>query len=217
VNSGGTLAATGQVNRVVINTGGTLAPGLFSGVGPLSVNGGLSLAPGANLMVDLQGVDPLMDFDTITVTGGVNLSNANLHVALGYEAVLDSQYQILNNNGASPIVSTFAGLSEGTTFGTTNGTFQITYVGGDGNDIVLTLAATPPAIKSFTSLPNGTKQIIGTGQPGWFAIIEATESLKPPINWEVLDVQIPDGSGIVSFTDTDATNHPVRFYRITAP
>jgi autotransporter-associated beta strand protein len=217
VNSGGTLAATGLVNHVQVNLGGTLAPGLFSGVGALLVQRGLSFAPGATLAVDLQGVSPSVDFDSIFVIGTVNLSNATLQVALGYDAVLDSEYQIIDNDGADPILGQFAGLPEGAMFLTTNGTFRITYAGGDGNDVVLTLVATPPAINSFSSLPNGSKQILGTGQPGWFALIEATESLSPPVSWELLDVEIPDGSGVISYIDTDATNHPARFYRITAP
>ncbi len=217
VNSGATLAATGQVNQIVVNTGGTLAPGLFSGVGPLIVAGNLSFSPGSTLSVDLQGVTPDVDFDTILAMGSVNLGNANLNVTLGYTAVLDSQYQIITSATLNPILGTFAGLGEGTTFFTGGAACQITYVGGDGNDVVLRLVASPPSIKSFASLPNGSKQIVGTAQPGWFALIEAADSLTPPINWQLLDVQIPDGSGIVSYTDTDATNHPVRFYRISAP
>jgi fibronectin-binding autotransporter adhesin len=215
VNAGATLAVTGLVNHIQVNLGGTLAPGLFSGVGALLPQRGLSFAPGATLAVDLQGVSPSLDFDTIFVNGAVNLSNATLQVALGYDGVLDSEYQIVSSG--FPVLGTFAGLPEGATFLATNGVFQITYTGGDGHDIVLTLVSPPPSIQSFVSLPDGTKQITGTGEPGWFALFEATENLAPPISWELLDVQIPDSSGLVTFRDTDATNYPARFYRITAP
>ncbi len=217
VNSGAMLAATGIVNHVTVNAGGTLAPGLFNGVGVLTVSGGLSFSPGGTLVVDLQGVSPLLDFDTLIVNGTVNLNDATLRVALGYDAVLDSQYQIISNDGTDPVIGTFAGLGEGATFGTTNGTFEITYVGGDGNDVVLTVVSTPPMLKSFARLPNGTMQVTGSGQPGWFVIFEATESLTPPVSWEMLEVEEPDNLGNVTFTDTDTTNHPMRFYRLTAP
>jgi hypothetical protein len=181
------------------------------------VQRGLTFAPGGILDLDLQGVDPLADIDSIFVTGSVNLGAATLHVTLGYDGVIHSQYQVINNDGADPILGTFSGLPEGGTFATANGVFHITYTGGDGNDVVLTLDAIPPAISSFVSLPNGSKQISGVGEPNWFALIEATESLAPPVTWELLDVQIPGSSGLITFTDTDATNHPVRFYRIRSP
>ncbi len=72
-------------------------------------------------------------------------------------------------------------------------------------------------INSVTSLPNGSKQLGGTGQPGTFVMIEATGSLRPAISWEVLDVQLVDGTGQIHYTDTAATNHPCRFYRFTTP
>ncbi len=217
VNSGGTLAVTGQVNHILVNAGGTLAPGLFKGVGALRPQQGLTFSPGSTLAVDLQGVDPSLDFDSIFVPGPVSLGNANLRVALGYDAVLISEYQLISKEGLDPVLGTFAGLPEGATFSTTNGTFRITYIGGDGNDVTLTRVATPPAVLSFTSLPNGSKQIVGIGEPGWFALIEATDSLVPPVSWELLDVQILDDTGTINFIDIDSPNHSRRFYRIRSP
>jgi hypothetical protein len=217
VNAGGTLAAVGMVNHILVNSGGTLAPGLFSGVGSLFVMRDLTMVTGSTLELDLLGVDPVSDIDSISVTGAVNLGNANLSVDLGYEAVLDSEYQVINNDGADPVISSFAGLPEGSTFSASNGMFRITYAGGDGNDVVLTLASALPAIRSLTTLPDGTKQITGAGPSGKFALIEATQSLMPPISWELLDTQLIDDSGQISYVDIDATNYPVRFYRITSP
>lgn len=82
--------------------------------------------------------------------------------------------------------------------------------------MVLASAAKPPSINALTSLPEGVR-LQGKGQPGGFAYIEATDSLCPPIAWEVLDVELIDFSGLFDFTDTDATNHAARFYRATAP
>src|SRR5262249_24114171 len=107
VNSGGTLAATGQVNQIVVNAGGALTPGLFAGVEALVMSGNLTFNPGATLVMDLQGVTPDIDFDTIRVQGAVNLGNANLQVVLGYDAVLDSEYQIITCTTGNAINGTF--------------------------------------------------------------------------------------------------------------
>jgi hypothetical protein len=58
---------------------------------------------------------------------------------------LNSSFEILNNLGSGAISGTFAGLAEGKTFkvkvGSTTMTFKISYVGGSGNDVVITRVA----------------------------------------------------------------------------
>jgi hypothetical protein len=54
-----------------------------------------------------------------------------------------SSFEIVNNEGASPVSGTFSGLPEGATFtvkvGSTTMTFKISYVGGSGSkNVVLT-------------------------------------------------------------------------------
>jgi hypothetical protein len=217
VNSGGTLCATGLVNRIQVNPGGTLSPGLFSGTGALRPQRGLSFSPGSSLLIDLNGVTPSLDFDSMLVTGAVNLSNATLLVTIGYDAVINSEYQIISNDGTDPVAGTFAGLPEGAILMLTNGCVRVTYVGGDGNDVMLTKIADIPEIETFSRLPGGAMHIVAHGEPVWFALIEATSSLSPPISWELIDVQISDLNGLIDFIDSYATNHPVRFYRIGAP
>ena len=47
-------------------------------------------------------------------------------------------FTIINNNGSAPVQGTFNGLPEGAEFAVDGATFKISYVGGDGNDVVLT-------------------------------------------------------------------------------
>ena len=47
-------------------------------------------------------------------------------------------FMIINNNGSAPVQGTFNGLPEGAEFAVDGATFKISYVGGDGNDVVLT-------------------------------------------------------------------------------
>lgn len=50
-----------------------------------------------------------------------------------------STYLILNNTSAGAISGSFAGLPEGTLFNSSGYDWQITYLGGDGNDATVTL------------------------------------------------------------------------------
>ena len=55
----------------------------------------------------------------------------------------DQTYTIISVAGSQPVQGTFKELVEGATF-TQNGVlFKITYKGGDGNDVVLTVLGTP--------------------------------------------------------------------------
>ena len=46
---------------------------------------------------------------------------------------------VINNTSAGPIAGTFANLPDGSTFTTHGNTFQVSYEGGDGNDLTLTV------------------------------------------------------------------------------
>jgi autotransporter-associated beta strand protein len=74
---------------------------------------------------------------TLNVTGTVTLGGKlleiyNLLVPVGTTAT------IIANDGNDAVNGTFAGLPQGTVFGTAAGLFQISYTGGDGNDVTLT-------------------------------------------------------------------------------
>src|SRR5262249_47014075 len=49
-----------------------------------------------------------------------------------------TQFILINNDGVDPVSGTFAGLPEGGTVFVGGAPFTISYVGGDGNDVVLT-------------------------------------------------------------------------------
>src|SRR5262249_20617694 len=75
------------------------------------------------------------------------------------------------------VAGTFAGLPEGATFVAGGQTFQISYTGGDGNDVALTAIplsvspATPPAAAVGTSY---SQQLTGSGGSGSGYIYSAT-------------------------------------------
>jgi autotransporter-associated beta strand protein len=77
----------------------------------------------------------------LTVNGTVDLKSNTLKLALpeGFSPTLGQAFTILDNDAAEPIKGTFAGLPEGATFTSRGVTFGVSYTGGSGNDVTLTV------------------------------------------------------------------------------
>ena len=131
----GVLGGNGRIDGPVIANGGTIDPGLSPGI--LST-GGLLLDAAAVFSVEINGLStPGTDYDQLNVTGTVTLNNATLElvsdlIATGSQQVIT----LIENDGVDPVVGTFGNLPEGA-FVINNGPWQISYQGGDGNDVVL--------------------------------------------------------------------------------
>jgi hypothetical protein len=106
----------------------------------LTVNGNFTETSGGSLAVQLGGTTSSPTFGSLTVTGAVSLGGG-LTVTSTVVPAVGSSFEILDKLSGSAISGTFTGLPEGSTFtvqvGTTTMMFQITYVGGNGNDVVI--------------------------------------------------------------------------------
>jgi hypothetical protein len=144
VQSGATLGGIGTLtNGVTVNAGGTLAPGGSAGI---LNTGNLVLSPGSTLAAEINGTTPGTGHDQVNVTGSVALGGATLSVTLGFSPAPGNTFTIIANDGADAVSGTFSGLAEGAGFNVGGTTFVISYVGGDGNDVVLTAATVVTAI-----------------------------------------------------------------------
>jgi hypothetical protein len=125
----------------------------------------------------------------------------------------------VNNTGLAPVAGTFDNLPEGSLLTNGASVLQLTYTGGDGNDIVLRPPGALQAnLRSLVCLPDGSKQFEIVGSANVTYVIEATaELLSPPeiTPWTPLSTNSTDASGLLLFLDADATNHLQRFYRAT--
>jgi len=146
--SGGTLGGTGSISGNVSVGAATLAPGNGPGV---TTAGGLTLTgPTSVLAIELGGPAVGTGYDQLVIgntgPGAVSLAGGTLNVALTYSPAPADTFMILNKQTAGLITGTFAGLPEGGTL-TANGTpLRISYVGGDGNDVVLSVVPEPASI-----------------------------------------------------------------------
>ena len=133
---GGTLKGTGQVFNVIGLTG-SLAPG--SSLGTLTVGSQLTLASGNTFVTQINGAN-VGSFGQVSVTSGVtSLGGSTLSITSATGLAAGQQITIINNGNTVPINGQFKGLVEGASITVGNTVFTISYKGGTGNDVVLTV------------------------------------------------------------------------------
>jgi len=107
--------------------------------------------------------------------------------------------------------STISGLAEGTAY-----YFAGTAVDGDGDEsefsaeISFTLYPMPITLSAVLA-GGGQFQLAGIGLAGHTYEIQATTNL---VAWETISTQTPDSNGFFGYTDENAANYPLRFYRV---
>jgi autotransporter-associated beta strand protein len=154
VRAGATFTGEAQIPRV-IDIFGTLAPGNGPGV---MTTGNIKFEGGSMLALEIASVAA---FDRIKLTGTISLlGNTALQISLQFDPSdgLD-RFTIIDNDGTDPVSFTgnsrftFGGtpLNEGQRFTAGGQEFQISYAGGDGNDVVLTATPEPSALALFAS------------------------------------------------------------------
>lgn len=166
--SGQTLKGRGRViGKTNASSGSIIEPG-HSAPNTFEQMGDLSMAWGSSLQARIGGKDE-GDYARIELTGAVDLGGATLHIMPhgGYTPVVGDSMMLINNDGSDAVTNVFVSgngshlvagttLSEGTIVSTdflgSGLSARISYVGGTGNDVVLTVFPAPgPPV--FTSDP----------------------------------------------------------------
>jgi hypothetical protein len=92
-------------------------------------------------------------------------------------------------------------------------------VAAGGNSLQLKYLAAPQVVPRVTSVVRaggGALQLGASGGAGQSYILSGSTSLAPA-NWIPLRTNQADVSGLLQFTDPQATNYPQRFYRLSSP
>ncbi len=128
-----TIDTTGNSNVQISNTGA----GIIDVVGDLQLDAGDPM----HLLLNGSGTTVL------TVAGGVSLTGVplNLQLDAAYAPHLGDTITLIDNDGTDAITGHFAGLPEGAPLYVGGVLFRISYVGGTGNDVVLTRVNDGPA------------------------------------------------------------------------
>lgn len=162
VYPGGILGGTGILNAITADAGAMLAPGMSPGC--LS-SGNLTFAEGAVFEAQLGGTTACTEYDQQRVTGTVTLGSATLSTPLwnNYKPAAGNVYTIITNDGSDAVVGTFKNLAEGATYTQDGYVIQVSYAGGDGNDVTLTVKSVPKAPNTgFAPLTNNPLVTLAT-------------------------------------------------------
>jgi CSLREA domain-containing protein len=170
---------TGSLNsdggNVSLNPGTNVFPS-HAGVDVATGTATLSLTSAKDLKIVINNTTLDSGCTQLNVAGLVELNGASLMLSGAYTPVAGDSFTIVNNDAGDAITGTFNGLAEGAVIpnflGSSLGA-KITYTGGDGNDVVLTVVAPQIAVEqpSGNALPYGAasvdfgNQTIGTTSP----------------------------------------------------
>jgi autotransporter-associated beta strand protein len=142
--NGGTLRGTGAIaGAVIVGTGtgrqASLAPGV-QGPGTLVISNLLTFKAAGSYQCELnlagQGRADQVSANGVTIENGAQFifrTKGNHILPLG------TIFTVINNTAATPISGTFANLPDGSTLVAGSNTLQVSYEGGDGNDLTLTV------------------------------------------------------------------------------
>lgn len=141
LTGGDIVISGGQINT----GGGTLL--LNPGASPAAVRPtriltdvtASTLSIDGDLAIEINGTSADTEYNQLSVAGAVDLTNARLAISGSYQPVAGDSFTIVNNQGVAAITNVFEGLPEGTPVAVNGGAVvpTISYVGGDGNDVVV--------------------------------------------------------------------------------
>ncbi len=183
------LPATNTVAQIVTNHPPVSTPAYYSTLAgnPLDI-------PVANLATNWS--DP--DGDTVSL--------ANISVSTNGVTVTNDAGTLIYSDTNDVDDEFFCTITDG--WGGTNE--EAVYI-----TVVLTNEV--PGITGVTSVSDGGVTLTFSGAPGTNYVLEATTNLFSTDDWVPITTNMPGTNGLWQFTDTSATNYPLRFYRLMLP
>jgi hypothetical protein len=217
-----TLTATvvGTVNGDILNYTLATDAAQFSSVGVSNITVTLGSNPNYNVLATNNTLTIGAKAASITANNASKVLGQTLTFAgtefttsgfVGGDSVTSVS---LSSSGAvnTAAVGSYPIVASGAT-GSGLGNYTISYTNG-----TLTVnAATPVVINSPIQLLDGNFQLTFTGgDAGVSYVIQAASDLSNPI-WLNLITNTATMGGLPSYSDLNATNYPIRFYRTVAP
>ena len=123
-------------------SGAVLAPGYLHGAnrpGTLTIQSLLTLNGEGIYQMELNSSSAMAD--EVAALGVVINAGARFSFAdIGNSTLpIGTVFTIINNTSATPIAGAFSNLPDGSTFTSNGNAYQVSYEGGDGNDLTLTV------------------------------------------------------------------------------
>jgi len=181
--TGGTITGSGVINATLVNTGGTVSPGVAVGI--LSTGAGKDYEQGAagNLFVEIGGTTPGVGFDQLIVAGNASL-DGQLEVifANGFVPQVGQTFQVVK---AGSLAGRFASLSAPSPAGMV---WVPRYSSGGVSLVVAGNLNIPPPYVS-----GGGLNLSLSTTPGIIYVVQVTDELNPAA-WQAFTTIIGDGT-----------------------
>ena len=179
VSTGAALCGTGIVGHLTV--AGSVRPGTSPGT---LTSSNAAFGAGSHFEVELNGPTPGVEYDQLTVRGTVNLTNPVLNVTTRFTQPVGvgDQLRIINNDGSDVVVGQFAGWPEGTSWVHAGFKLVLSYVGGDGNDVVFTVAQVPAALRTVSLTAGNGNGIIEPNECNNLDIVITNQSTATMTN-----------------------------------
>ncbi len=171
--SGTVLAGDGIAEGINVRAGATLAPG--PGQARFTAND-VMLSPGANLFLELNGTAPGSGHDQLVVRNSLAVTNAFLTLAMQYVPAEGDVIMLVNNQSVTPVRGTFNGRPHGSVFNENGTTFLLSYTGGDGNDITVTVTNTELALAAVRVSGGNADGSINAGECNDLSLVLTNKS-----------------------------------------
>jgi hypothetical protein len=158
-----------------VTVNGYLEPG--QSVGMLTIEGDVVLNAGSSLVIEVDGAtaDKLVVDGTVSLAGTLEIDQIN-PPPVGTIVIID--------NDESDLVSgEFSNATEGGLISASGVDYQVSYVGGDGNDVTLTPLVCTPCAEFLEAAQLAVCDVMGSSFPEWSAAVEAmiAATVFPPV------------------------------------
>ncbi len=224
--AGAILSGSGRLKHARVLNGALLAPGpniaTLHADGDVVLDDDLVTAVPGRLEMDLDSPN---DYDKLILSSGTfrvhstgTAAQLSVSKAPGFLAASGTVLKIVELPNTTSPSAPFAGWPEGTVTNLGGTSFRISYTGGDGNDITLTVVGPPPNPRFSTPTRNGTNLTFGlTNTVGAVNYLESLSVLAEPYKWQRVATNNTPASGLTNFVVPIAGGTPTRFYRIGSP
>jgi hypothetical protein len=161
-----------------------------------------------SLVIRLNGTD-VGEYGRLVASGNVSLSTGSLVPSAGFNPQAGQVFTIIEKTSPGAIINAPFG-PEGTITNLNGLPFRISYVGGDGNDVTLTVVNPVPIVLGAVQRSFGTQSVFSySAEVGLRYAVERSATLS---NWTTISSNTADVNPM-TVTDTAATNG-MNFYRV---
>jgi hypothetical protein len=146
VDAGAVLEGTGDIADID-GQGGTVSLNDLAG-DPATQNNFGTISLANSTLQEVISYSAGVEYDGTLIAhsvGTIDLTNASLNVSLlnGYTPAPGDSFTLISNPNNSTITGTFTGLAQGAVTNINGVNYQISYTGGSGHDVTLTVVSAP--------------------------------------------------------------------------